>query len=285
MNNILKSGRPEGFTDREFSILFGILLGDAWIEVSSPTSNARLGFSFTIKTELLFDMIHFTFKKWITSPSRIRSRIVPDSKYTKASKQPNPQKTVRTVYDKIFVPIHRMFYILEGNSWRKVIPSVPVLTNLFTPLAFAYLLLCDGSRKSKQTYGYKIHLQGLGFEGVARICIVLYEKWGIKAWPTLDNAKKKGVNYWIVYIASSSFPIWGPMVETEIKEVGMFDQKMPLIQGKAPIESRITREAHRIFMENFSNNELIRNDTCYKLSPLVLNEYHVLIKELRKKPG
>jgi hypothetical protein len=255
----------------------GLLLGDAWLERSSG-SNTRLGLQVKRRDAVFFNHVRANLSGWLLNENA-----------NVLSRNPNnpdqmlPQLRLRTIYSPEFTPFYSNFYApYKGNPNKRLIPSVSWLNQNFTGLSLAYLILCDGSRKSKQTCGYEIHLQDHGFESCVRLCLLLHEKFEIIAWPTYDYHADFDKGYWIVYIASQSYRTWEPLVADEIRACGLYDQKMPLPR----VTSRPTAAQPRVFQELlrlFANNIELRDNLSYEAPENLIGEYREIQRLIFEK--
>ena len=169
---------------QQSQVFVGLILSDAWLERSSPTSNARFGIQLTTKTPAFFERCLTVFSEWISESPRIVNKSYEGG-------TAHTQNTVKTFFHPVFTELYKHYYALINGSYIKVVPKVSYLKEVLTGEGLTFLLLGDGSRKSNKTRGYEIHTQGQGFEGAVRLCLALYELFDIKAWPTFDNHGKK----------------------------------------------------------------------------------------------
>lgn len=73
--------------------------------------------------------------------------------------------------------------------------------------SLAVILMCDGSRKGEGARAMEIHFQGYtGFKPLGRLCKVLYEKFGIKAYPTYAGLSLSGEKQYHIQLSGYSLP-------------------------------------------------------------------------------
>lgn len=256
----------------QWQVLVGVVLSDGWLERSSPTSNVRLGFQFTIKTPLLFEKIYQTFQEYGNVPDQVYKSFRGKGRYL--------QNRHRTGFREAFNEAWSHFYCKVDGANKRVTPTVSFLKQNLGDVALGYLIACDGSRKGKNNRGFEIHTQGAGFEGTARLALALYENFGIRAYPAFDNHAKKATSYWVIYIPAASFRDWSSRVEGVLKDTGQFDVKMPLPPTSEPRQHTKGTKTHATFLKMFGNNNQLREDVLYKVPQVLIDEY----RDKQKKP-
>jgi len=255
-------------SDFQKEVLLGLLLSDGYLERSSPTSGTRLGFQFTEKTPGLFAYCYNCFANLITETPSLVDKSFRDGPKFK-------QRFVRTRYLPILTPYYELFYIKVNGVKSKVYPPVSFLVNNLTAVGLAVLLMCDGSRKGKKNWGYEIHTQGHNFESSARLCLALYEKFGIMSWPTRDRHKDKTtggyIYYWNIYISARSFLTWSSLVADIFRECDMYDAKMP---DPPSNKSKASEKSFELFYALFKDNTELCENIYYKLPQDVIDKWH-----------
>jgi len=253
--------------------LLGLGLSDGHFERSSPTSGTRVCIQFTVKTPGLFDFCLEPLRPFVTETPKIV-----DKEFMKCGKT-YKQKCVRTVYNSIFTEFHEAFYIPIDGEWLKVFPTVTFLKENLNDIALAVLFMGDGSRKGKDNRGYEVHCQGTGFESAVRLCLALYENFGIECWPAKDVYKLKNLSYWNIYISASSFSLWEPLVEQTFRDCDMYESKMP---NKPKTKQHVVRgnsKKFNSFLKLFQNNNALRQNVYYQLPEHIVDEW----REIQKK--
>jgi hypothetical protein len=282
----------DGLTNDQRSVLVGLNLSDSHLERSSPTSGTRLCVQFTVGTPGLFKYCFDMFSSFLSENELKKNKsIFVDCM---GDNKQHEQLLFRTRFNDIFTPFHEAFYIMRNGVSLKVFPTVTFLLKYLNDTALAVLLMCDGSRKGINNFGYEIHCQGNGFESAVRLCLALYEKFGLECWPTLDNYPQKGVSYWNIYISAASFNDWAPRVQNLMDQCGMTDQKMPTLSKTLPKQktiqtntgvttSRIRNYSNKFnqFLTLFQNNMDIRENIQYQASQDLLDQWRE-IQKLRK---
>jgi hypothetical protein len=281
--NLNKDKGRQEFTPLQHQAAVGLLISDGWLERSSKTSNARLGFSFTVKTPKLFNNLFELFEEFGNEREKPRPKTVGVNdkvdiienldNMDNIVKKEYYQQQHRTGFREVFTKLWKHFYVRIGDRNKHVIPRVSFLNENLGDDALGYIFACDGSRKGKYNRGFEIHCQGSGFEGACRLAIALYENFGIKAYPAFDNYQKKGVSYWVVYIPAASFNNWAPRVRNVLKETGQFNVKMPNAPKTPPRQKSKGTETHAHFIRIFQHNSQLRENLTYKVSEEVMNNY------------
>jgi hypothetical protein len=122
------------------SILIGLMLGDAGIYKSSPTSNSRLEMSFGTKYKQYAKSIEHLFIDYIKNPIKqveVKAVLPKNKIYI------NYRLKTKTL--PLFNVYHDMFYIFNVDKAKafKVVPKD--IENLMNPVVLAYLIMSDGN--------------------------------------------------------------------------------------------------------------------------------------------
>lgn len=266
-------------TKKQQSVFVGLLLSDGYLTRSSSTGETRFGFELTAKTKPFFDFCYVCFKDFITEQPREVMRGYKDGPKT-------PQWVVRTRYLPVFTQFYNLFYTPEidqdgKTKWVHMFPPVSFLKENLNNVSLAVLLLGDGSRKGMDNRGYEIHSQGNGFESSVRLCLALYEVFGIQSWPTWDahNHKKRGLAYWNIYISSASFQIWAPKVESTFRQCEMYEAKMPNKPKRPFNKNTRSNKVFAEFYQLFGTNREVRENISYKLPQAVIDQWRNIQKK------
>lgn len=187
-------------TEQQISIAVATLLGDGWIEQRPKEVRPRIGLQ--LKAESL-DLITY----WIEVMDEYIGRKEPDVK--KANKGSYSQKDQWQKRTGAHDEFHQFRIAFGGVGRAKTIPKVSYLVETLTAEGLAFLIMLDGSVKSKESKGMEIHTQGFkGFEPTARLAVALYKKFGIKASVTRsDTEQGTGARQYHLYISGHSLPI------------------------------------------------------------------------------
>lgn len=90
----------------------------------------------------------------------------------------------------------------------KKVPVLSFLQQYVTRVCLAWMLMFDGSCKSKSSKGMEIHLQNVDYGSLIRLCVCLYQNLGIKCYPASYTDKKGSTdNQHTVYISGLSSDI------------------------------------------------------------------------------
>jgi hypothetical protein len=115
---------------------------------------------------------------------------------------------VRTVWHAAFVPFYHDFYIRENGKPIKTVPKFSKLMEHLEWDTFATMFMMDGSYHSKTGCGTELHVQSFSYNAQSRLCIALYQKLGLKAWPVhYGYTERKGVHQFHIRISGSSLPL------------------------------------------------------------------------------
>jgi len=168
--------------DRTKVILFGSLLGDGKLELSPRSINARFGFT---QSEDHKDYFIFV----CNSLSTICSSKYRESSYVDKSGKTYKSLNFWTRAIPMLTELYKIFYY-EG------VKRIPSDLSLLTPLAFAHLIMQDGSRGTCR--GLYICTDGFILTDVQRLAGYLTESYNIRC-----SIHKSNGNYRIYILAKS----------------------------------------------------------------------------------
>lgn len=119
------------------SIIIGLILGDASLYKSSPTSNTRIEMSFGTNYTVFANHIGSIFKEYMTNPVKTVE--------IKGKKGIYLNYRLKTVSSPTFNIYHDMFYTLDINKgkWTKIVPSN--IADFMDPIVLSYLIMSDGN--------------------------------------------------------------------------------------------------------------------------------------------
>lgn len=193
-------------TPPQKSILIGTLLGDGSIsKPATANQNAKIRLTPSTVNRQLIEAWLKMFQTFINAPPRSATRESPSS---------NNMVTTLNITTRTHPELTRLIPEFGGAGKEKTVPKVSFLKENLDWEGLAYLVMQDGSRKSEQSKGVEIHCQGFeGFAPTARLCLALYEKFGIMASPTKyarreDSARNStGKTQFNAYISGHSLPL------------------------------------------------------------------------------
>jgi len=193
-------------SDRKKSILIGTLLGDGSIsKPDKPSHNAKIRLTQSTVNKQLIDEWYKNFREYIHAPVREQTRLSPSS---------SNKVKVLNITTRTHPEFTKLIPEFGGAGVDKTVPKVSFLKDNLDWEGLAYLFMMDGSKKSDPSKGVEIHTQGFeGFAPTARLCLALYEKFGLMASPTLyaesnDTSRNStGISQYNVYISGHSLPL------------------------------------------------------------------------------
>jgi hypothetical protein len=186
-------------TSDQKAFITAILITDGWITVQKGGKNPSVGFQNSKQNEAFVQYFCQTLDSIITAEVLPRFRGAPRSRGKLFE-----QLQIRTV---AHPQLWQFVEAFNGSGKNKTIPKVSYLMEILDWNSIAVIFMCDGSRKGKGR-GMEIHLQG--FKGVApasRLCIALYEKFGMKAFPSYYGKSSSGENQYHIQISGYSLPV------------------------------------------------------------------------------
>lgn len=259
-------------TPRQKQMLVGGLLGDCWIELGKGAQNARVGLQLSKKTEPYLVLWIEAFREWITQETYSTVKAY-------GSGADFPQLSVRTTRHPEFTAYYNVFR--PSGSTEKIVPPVSWLMDNFTDVSLAELFAQDGSRHGlNAAAGFNIHSQGFGFEGSARIALMLYEKFGLYAYPTRDVHKKINKVYWNVYISSDSYQDFVKLVQGKILPTMLADKIKAVGPSKPNVPNPKNNQPK--FYAMFKDNQDLRENPLYVVPSSEIEAYALA---LSSKPG
>lgn len=208
-------GRPiknqgVNLTVRQRDLVFASALADGWLEKQSGGVNVRLGFEQSQKKNLKYFAMWWTIMKiWIFERVKRTSAIPP------GSKKVDYKLRARTINHPVFTFYHNAMCRLipsieektgkERKIWVKYVPTYDFLMQhltFYVSTTHTDIICQDGSKKSSESKGMEIHFSSYQYDGQARLCVALYDKFGIKAHPNTQNIK--GKTMYSIYISGLS---------------------------------------------------------------------------------
>lgn len=146
-------------------IIFGSLLGDATLEMSPRSVNARFGFTQALSKKDYFISVFYSLSSLGSGNYRESSYI--DKRTNKTYKNLN-------FWSKA-LPMLNEFYTQFYDGKVKIVPSD---LSLLTPLALAHLIMQDGSRGSAK--GLYICTDAFSHDDVKRLTQYLIDRYNLK---------------------------------------------------------------------------------------------------------
>jgi hypothetical protein len=180
-------------------LIVAVVLTDGWIGFGPTYRNPSIGLQLCKRNESLIQYFVDTLKEVVTAKPLPRMRKAPGSGDKRFE-----QLQIRTV---AHPQMHQFVKAFGGHGHNKTVPSVSYLMQVLTWQAIAVILMCDGSRKGGGR-GMEIHLQNFkGYKPLGRLCIVLYHKFGIKAFPSYYGFSSTGEKQYHIQISGFSLPV------------------------------------------------------------------------------
>ncbi len=166
----------------QYSVIIGLLLSDGWLSFASSTNkNARLGFKQSLSRS---DYVWFVFNL-LSHYCSINPHL------TKGLRNGKPLYALQILTRSIpcFTDLYHLFYVNK----IKIIPND--IYELFTPIAFAHLVMGDGSYKSK---GLVLCTDSFSLFEVVKLMNVLIIKYELKCTLHVEE------NRYRIYISRTS---------------------------------------------------------------------------------
>lgn len=172
----------------------GQLLGDAYADKSSPTSNTRLSWSFGTNYKEYAAYIHNLFSLYCSKGVyEVSVAIKKDGK-----KYTNYRLKTKTL--PIFNILYDIFYIIDPSTGKRV-KIVPLMIDTFmSPITLAHLIMTDGGYHKTQNM-VRIFTYNFTLEDCHRLANSI-TKLGIKTTVVLDRTNQKGIKQYILKINS-----------------------------------------------------------------------------------
>jgi LAGLIDADG DNA endonuclease family len=244
-------------------VLVGSLLGDCWIELGTGAKNARVGLQLTKNSLEYFNEWVDLFKDWIDQKTYNTVKAF-------GTGPAFPQVSIRTFRHPEFTKYYYVFR--PPGSAKKLVPAVSWLMANFTDNSLAALHTQDGSRHGiKAASGFDLHSQGFDFESNARLALMLYEKFGLYAYPTRDIHKKLNKVYWNIYISSDSYEDYVALIQHKMVPA-MAKVKFP-VSGRPKPSQPNPKNNQPMFYAMFKDNQDLRENLQYSLPASVIEDY------------
>jgi hypothetical protein len=203
-----KYGKPLGrpthnleyvLTSFQISFIVAILLTDGWLAKGKAYANPSVGLQICKRNKELVDYFVEILQDFVTAEPLLRLKGA-----LRSGDKLFEHYQIRTVAHPQFQQFIQAF---GGHGTNKRVPSVSYLMQVFTWDSVAVLFMCDGSRKG-QGRGMELHLQSfIGFKPCGRVSIVLYQKFGIKAFPSYYGKSSSGEDQYHIQISGFRLPI------------------------------------------------------------------------------
>lgn len=211
MNKKPQKPKVEKPTPKQKKILIATVLTDGWIELQEKGKNPRIGLQLR---EASIDLLNVWLKEMRslctekTVPKLVKK--APPKKSDDVEPEFFDQYMVRTRCNPAFHEIFSEFgFSVEtksDKSIKKTVPSIQYLKEYLDYEALAWMLMFDGSKKSDHGRQIEIHLQSFSQEALIRLCVVLYYKLGINAWPSYYGKSKNQEDQYHIQISGFSLP-------------------------------------------------------------------------------
>lgn len=201
-----KIGRPNfnpdyKLTKRQKSLLVAMILTDGNLSHPPKNKNPLVGFQNCDRNKSLVQHLYKELKPIIKQTELTpRRRGAPGS-----GDRLFLQWFFRTVAHPELLQFEKEF---GGAGKNKTVPKVSYLVNTLDWHGLAVMLMCDGSKRGGQGRGMELHLQGFnGSKPLDRVCVALYHRFGIKAFPSYYGKSQSGVDQYHIQISGYSLPI------------------------------------------------------------------------------
>lgn len=191
-------------------VAVGQLLGDAYADKSSATSNTRLSWSFGTNYSRYAQFIYNLFKdycnKGIYNVNVVAKK--DGMKYT------NYRLKTKTL--PIFNQLHAMFYVVNPLTGKqdKIVPLF--IDNFMSPITLAHLIMSDGGYHKGDNI-VRIFTYNFTLEDCERLAKSI-TKLGIKTTVVLDRTNNKGIKQYILKISSDQLDTLQNMVIPHMDE-------------------------------------------------------------------
>lgn len=157
-------------------VLVGILLGDAHLSTQDKGKTYRLHIYQSAKHENYVLHLYDIFKEWVlTKPTK-------KTRFYKTGLLKDKQACMisfKTLSSSAFRFYAHSFYTQKIGLAQKKVPKI--IHRYLTARGLAYWFMDDGSLKSKQTKGVYLNTQGFSLIDVENLCVVLRNKFELKA--------------------------------------------------------------------------------------------------------
>jgi hypothetical protein len=112
---------------------------------------------------------------------------------------------ITTAYHSSLLPLLEAF---GGAGVTKKVPKLSFLLQHLTEESFAFMLMMDGNKKGPGARSMELHLTNFSRHGIERVCVAIYQKFGIMCWPASAGRKnQKGEATYQITISGESLPI------------------------------------------------------------------------------
>lgn len=187
-------------TPKQISFIVAILITDGWLGLGKGNKNPSIGLQLAKRSEILINLFVETLKDIVTAKPLSRMRTARSS-----GDKLFEQLQIRTV---AHPQIHQFIEAFGGHGRNKTVPSVSYLMQVLTWQSLAVVFMCDASRKGAKGRAMELHLQGYsGYKPLGRLCKVLYQKFGIKAYTTYYGKSLGGEDQYHIQVSGYSLPI------------------------------------------------------------------------------
>ena len=225
-----KLGRPTynaGYvlTPKQISFIVAILLTDGWLGLGPTYKNPSIGLQLAKRSETFIQLFVETLKDIVTAKPLSRMRTARSSGDKKFE-----QIQIRTV---AHPDLHQFVKAFGGHGRNKTVPSVSYLMQVLNWESLAVVFMCDSSRKGKGARAMELHFQGYkGYKPLGRLCKVLYQKFGMKAYPTYYGKGLGGEDQYHIQVSGYSLPV--------IRKK-LLPLMLPAFQYKVPVPGPLQR--------------------------------------------
>jgi hypothetical protein len=165
--------------------LIGSFLGDGHLKTTGENTSRYIVVQ-SAKKPLYFNYLYTCFKEWI--PGNVYTRVY--------APQNGESSSIRfaTRRSKIFVPYTQAFSIdkIGSSDMKKSVPEN--IDKWLTPLSFAVWYIDDRSIKPAQSKGVFLNTHSFSIQDIDRLCEIVKDKFGIKAWKRPDPSAKHSHN-------------------------------------------------------------------------------------------
>lgn len=183
-NEIEELKRHLQLTQKQRSLLVGMLLGDGHLETQNQGRTYRLKVEHSVKQKEYVDWLYGQFSDLVRTPPHIKERRL-------------GAKTLDSYFFATYSLGSFRFYARQFYAGRKkLIPKL--IGKLLDPLALAVWFMDDGSFKSARHATYIIHALGYEKKDLRRIQEVLQQRFGIAI------GLHKQYDKWRIYVMSGS---------------------------------------------------------------------------------
>jgi|JI71714B2RNA_FD_contig_81_933403_length_2544_multi_3_loop_2 hypothetical protein len=184
------TGRPTHnasyvLTPHQVGLITAFLLTDGWLSMGPTYRNPSIGLQLAKRSYSLIEKFVTELQEVVTGTPLPREREAFSS-----GEKTFIQYQIRTVSHP---QMHQFVKAFGGHGKNKTVPAVSYLMEVLNWETLAVIFMCDGSRKSAEGRGMELHFQGFkGYKPLGRFCIALYQKFGIKAFPSYYGESLSG---------------------------------------------------------------------------------------------